>query len=234
MRLACSPFARPPRLRLLLLRLPHTNNPTAPEMTIGASTRVEPRGSLPRGVPKPRPPNPIHGRSARPLVAPPRAVNEQTNECNALRPPPRCVAPKVGSHYRARPNSAGRGHSAARDHRQPPPPVAPRPCPQDRKTARERERYGAKEKDAHFYTLPRPPASRPPRAAGSASGAQETPPSRPTPVVGVFVLLALGGFVFADILLHRYCLVAKVYCRRLFRCWSGGFSGARLAVTRCR
>ncbi len=163
MRLACSPFARaapPARSR------PHTDRHTtpAPEMTIGASTRVEPRGSLPRGVPKPRPPNPFHGRSARAPSLPPS-------------PCCRCRAPQVGSHYRARPNSAGRGHSAARDHRQPPPPVAPRPCPQDRKTARERERYRAKEKDAHFYTLPRPPASRPP-VLQAAPVVRKRPPRR--------------------------------------------------------
>ena len=164
MRLACSPFARaapPARSR------PHTDRHTtpAPEMTIGASTRVEPRGSLPRGVPKPRPPNPFHGRSARAPSLPPS-------------PCCRCRAPQVGSHYRARPNSAGRGHSAARDHRQPPPPVAPRPCPQDRKTAREREIRSEGEGRALLHAAAAPGFTAP-RAAGSASGAQETPRRAP-------------------------------------------------------
>ena len=184
MRLACSPFARaapPARSR------PHTHRHTtpAPEMTIGASTRVEPRGSLPRGVPKPRPPNPFHGRSARAPSLPPS-------------PCCRCRAPQVGSHYRARPNSAGRGHSAARDHRQPPPPVAPRPCPQDRKTAREREIRSEGEGRALLHAAAAPGFTAP-RAAGSASGAQETPRRAPcrwrshqSPLCALLALLPRG------------------------------------------
>ena len=165
MRLACSPFARaapPARSR------PHTHRHTtpAPEMTIGASTRVEPRGSLPRGVPKPRPPNPFHGRSARAPSLPPS-------------PCCRCRAPQVGSHYRARPNSAGRGHSAARDHRQPPPPVAPRPCPQDRKTARERERDTERRRRTRTFTRCRGPRLHGPPCCRQRQWCARDPPSCP-------------------------------------------------------
>ena len=199
MRLACSPFARaapPARSR------PHTHRHTtpAPEMTIGASTRVEPRGSLPRGVPKPRPPNPFHGRSARAPSLPPS-------------PCCRCRAPQVGSHYRARPNSAGRGHSAARDSTA----SRRRPLPPDRirvparPQERERETERAKEKDAHFYTLPRPPASRPP-VLQAAPVVRKRPPVVPH-VVGESI--------------NRRC----VHCLRC--CPVGSRAGAGEAAARC-
>ena len=132
MRLACSPFARaapPARSR------PHTDRHTtpAPEMTIGASTRVEPRGSLPRGVPKPRPPNPFHGRSARAPSLPPRRVAAvvappRSDHITAPAPTVRAAAiqPPETTDSRPRPLPPDRARKTAR--------------PQDRKRERDTER----------------------------------------------------------------------------------------------
>ena len=75
------------------------------------------------------------------------------------RPPGRITLPRPPQQCGPRPFSRPRPPTAA-------PARCPRPHARARKTASPQERAGeterAKEKDAHFYTLPRPPASRPP------------------------------------------------------------------------
>ena len=165
MRLACSPFARAaPPARSRPTTHTHTRDPRAGDDDRGLNARRTAGFTAPRRAEATAPepiPWPIR---ARPLVAP--------SPCCC-----RCRAPQVGSHYRARPNSAGRGHSAARDPTASRPrPLRPRPHPRARKTASERDRASEGEGRALLHAAAAPGFTAP-RAAGSASGAQETPPS---------------------------------------------------------
>ena len=182
-----SPVHRSQDLSFSLLP-PHTHtNPSAPEMTIGASTRVEPRGSLPRGVPKPRPPNPFHGRSARAPSLPPRRVA-------AVVAPPRsdhitAPAPTVRAAAIQPPETT--------DSR--PRPLPPRPRPRDRKTARRKREIPSEGEGRALLHAAAAPGFTAPRAAGSASGAQETPRRAPcrwrshqSPLCALLALLPRG------------------------------------------